>query len=78
MRVERFADQLIEAAHCSSSGISAVYRFLLRAFGGNETSARAEFIRYLRGDLSPQMIQLARIAVKTDGHLANRHDVDNE
>jgi len=66
MNMERLADQLIEvAAQCGSNQISAVYRFLLHALGGDERIARAEFVRYLQGDLTPQMLRLSRAAINS-------------
>ena len=64
MNMENLADQLIAASEdCGSNQIPAVYRFLLRAFGGNKAMARAEFVRYLNGELSSQMLYLAHAAV---------------
>jgi hypothetical protein len=37
-----------------------VYRFLLKAQDHNEESARAEFVRFLRGELSERLLQDAR------------------
>ena len=68
MEVEELADRLIDGAEaCSSSEVGAVYRFLLSALGGDEGEARAEFLRYLKGEVSPQMLRLARSAAKSAG-----------
>ena len=64
MKMEDLVDQLIPTAdQCGSNQVPAVYRFLLKAFRGNEAKARAEFVRYLKGELSPQMLYLAHAAV---------------
>lgn len=66
MNMERLADQLIEVAeHCGSNQISAVYRFLLHALGGDERAARAEFVRYLQGNLSSRMLKLSHAAINS-------------
>lgn len=75
MRTERFADKYIEDRQ--SGGLAAVYRFLLRGLG-DERRARTEFIRYLRGDLSPDMVQLARRDVDTHRQAVKHRHRDNE
>jgi hypothetical protein len=66
--MEELADRLIERVEaCSPSEVGAVYRFLLSALRGDEREARAEFVRYLKGELSPQMLTLARSATRSVG-----------
>jgi len=75
MRMERVADKYIEDRQ--SGGLAAVYRFLLRGLG-DERRARREFIRYLCGDLSPEMVQLARRDVDTHRQAVNHRRDDDE
>jgi hypothetical protein len=46
---------------CSGErSIAMVYRFLLKANNDNEAVARAEFMKYLGGELSEQLLACAR------------------
>jgi hypothetical protein len=58
-RVDELAARLIEL--CSGShSVALVYRFLLKAQGHTEETAKAEFVRFLRGELSERLLQDAR------------------
>ena len=46
---------------CSGNhSVAMVYRFLLKAQDHTEETARAEFVRFLRGELSERLLQDAR------------------
>lgn len=70
MDTERFVDEL----WCSNHGLGDVCRFLLRALGNDERAARAEFSKFLRGELSHRLLDLSRRAILEDrrehGHSA--------
>jgi hypothetical protein len=40
--------------------LGSLYAFLVRALDGQQDAARAEFRRYLKGEMSPELLRLAR------------------
>jgi hypothetical protein len=54
MSMERFADALIVSRRGTLLG--EVYDFLLKAYG-DPKAARADFVRFLSGELSPRFLQ---------------------
>ena len=57
--IDELAAKLIDL--CSGNhSVAMVYHFLLKAKDHNEESARAEFVRFLRGELSERLLQDAR------------------
>ena len=57
--IDELAVKLIDL--CSGNhSVAMVYHFLLKAQDHNEESARAEFVRFLRGELSERLLQDAR------------------
>jgi hypothetical protein len=57
--IDERATKLIDL--CSGNhSVTRVYHFLLKAQDHNEESARAEFVRFLRGELSERLLQDAR------------------
>ena len=57
--IDELAAKLIDL--CSGNHSAAmVYRFLLKAQDHIEETARAEFVRFLRGELSDRLLQDAR------------------
>jgi hypothetical protein len=54
--IDELAAKLIDL--CSGNhSVAMVYHFLLKAKDHNEESARAEFVRFLRGELSERLLQ---------------------
>jgi hypothetical protein len=70
MDTERSVNEL----WCGNHGLGDVCRFLLRALGNDERAARAEFSKFLRGELSHHLLDLSRRAILEDrrehGHSA--------
>lgn len=56
--VETLADELIDGC-CDPQSIGQIYRFLLRVFCNDVSRARAEFKRFLSGDLSEDFLRAA-------------------
>jgi hypothetical protein len=57
--IDELAAKLIDL--CSGNhSVAMVYRFLLKAQDHIEETARAEFVRFLRGELSDRLLQDAR------------------
>ena len=57
--IDELAAKLIDL--CSGNhSVAMVYRFLLKAQDHIEETARAEFVRFLRGELSERLLQDAR------------------
>ena len=57
--IDELAVKLIDL--CSGNhSVAMVYRFLLKAQDHNEEAARAEFVRFLRGERSERLLQDAR------------------
>ena len=57
--IDELAAKLIDL--CSGNhSVAMVYRFLLKAQDHTEETARAEFVRFLRGELSERLLQDAR------------------
>jgi hypothetical protein len=63
--LEDLADRLIEADYRSQDQLGALYRFLVRSCAGDSEAARMEFIRFLRGELSPTLLDLARAEIRS-------------
>ncbi len=59
MSIERLADALI-ASCCGTHSLGLVYEFLLKAHG-NPKEARADFVRYLSGELSSRLLTEAQL-----------------
>ena len=53
----KLADELIEL-RCGTHSLGNLYEFLLRAYG-DANRAKADFIRFLAGDLPKQVLQAA-------------------
>src|ERR1700755_3276581 len=59
MSIDELAAKLIDL--CSGNpSVAMVYRFLLKAQDHTEETARAEFVRFLGGELSGRLLQDAR------------------
>ncbi len=61
MNIERLADALI-ASRCGKHSLGLVYEFLLKTHG-NPKEARADFVRYLSGELSPRLLKEVQLWV---------------
>ena len=55
--VERLADELIEL-RCGAHSLANVYEYLLNAYG-DASRAKADFIRFLVGDLPTRVLETA-------------------
>jgi hypothetical protein len=65
MDFELLADELIQGC-CGRHSVGLVYHFLLRGFDNNESAARGEFIRFLRGELSQEILNKADREIEKD------------
>ena len=64
--IDELAAKLIDL--CSGNhSVAMVYRFLLKAQDHTEETARAEFVRFLRGELSERLLQDARRSATSSG-----------
>jgi hypothetical protein len=65
MDFESLADELIEG--CSGpSSLAMIYRFLLGIPGNDEAAAKAEFVKFLRGELSAPLLTASDRLVAQD------------
>ena len=55
--VQKLADELIEL-RCERHSVGNLYEYLLKAYG-DANRAKADFIRFLSGELPPQLIRAA-------------------
>jgi len=70
MSIDELAAKLIDL--CSGNhSVAMVYRFLLKAQDHTEETARAEFVRFLGGELSGRLLQDARRWVQEEQAQAN-------
>ena len=77
MSIDELAAKLIDL--CSGNhSVAMVYHFLLKAQDHNEQSARAEFARFLRGELSEQLLQDARRWVQVEPARAELDGIGRE
>jgi hypothetical protein len=74
MSIERLADALI-ALRCGTHSLGLVYEFLLKTYG-NPKQARADFVRYLSGELSPRLLNEAELWVSEEHGQAALMDED--
>jgi hypothetical protein len=58
MSMERLADALI-ACRCGTHSLGLVYEFLLKTYG-DPKQARADFLKYLSGELPPRLLEEAQ------------------
>ena|ERR1700736_2573201 len=58
MSIERLADALI-ALRCGTHSLGLVYEFLLKTCGSPK-QARADFVRFLSGELPPRLLEEAQ------------------
>jgi hypothetical protein len=65
MDVKNLADELIERC-CGGHLVGLIYRFLLQAFRNDASAARAEFERFLAGELSQQFLNAAARRVEEE------------
>jgi hypothetical protein len=65
--VKTLADELIERC-CDRHSLGMVYRFLFQAFPNDVSAARAEFEKFLAGELSDRLIEAAARCVEADGN----------
>ena len=61
MSIERLADALI-ALRCGTHSLGLVYEFLLKTCGSPK-QARADFVRFLSGELPPRLLEEAQFWV---------------
>jgi hypothetical protein len=61
MSMERLADALI-ALRCGTHSLGLVYEFLLKTCGSPK-QARADFVRFLSGELTPRLLEEAQFWV---------------
>jgi hypothetical protein len=64
MNIESFADVLI-ASRCGTHSLGLVYEFLLKTIG-NPKQARADFVRFLSGELPPRLLKKAQLWVSEE------------
>jgi hypothetical protein len=66
MSIDKLADALI-ASRCGthSLGLVLVYEFLLKTHS-NPKEARADFVRYLSGELSTRLLKEAQLCVSEE------------
>ena len=64
MSIESLADVLI-ASRCGTHSLGLVYEFLLKAHG-NPKQARADFVRFLSGELPPRLLKEAQLWVSQE------------
>jgi len=64
MSMESLADVLI-ASRCGTHSLGLVYEFLLKAHG-NSKQARADFVRFLSGELPPRLLKEALLWVSEE------------
>ena len=64
MSIESFADVLI-ASRCGTHSLGLVYEFLLKTIG-NPKQARADFVRFLSGELPPRLLKKAQLWVSEE------------
>src|SRR5436189_303732 len=64
MSIESLADVLI-ASRCGTHSLGLVYEFLLKAHG-NPKQARADFVRFLSGELPPRLLKEAQLWVSEE------------
>ena len=75
--IDELAAKLIDL--CSGNhSVAMVYRFLLKAQDHIEETARAEFARFLRGELSEQLLQDARRWVQVEPARAELDGIGRE
>jgi len=55
--LHRLADELIEL-RCERHSVGNLYEYLLKAYG-NANRAKADFIRFLSGELPPRVVRAA-------------------
>ena len=64
MSIGRLADVLI-ASRCGTHSLGLVYEFLLKTIG-NPKQARADFVRFLSGELPPRLLKKAKLWVSKE------------
>ena len=67
--VQKLADELIEL-RCERHSVGNLYEYLLKAYG-DANRAKADFIRFLSGELPPRLVRAASawIAEEQGGHM---------
>ena len=74
--VQKLADELIEL-RCERHSVRNLYESLLKAYG-DANRAKADFIRFLSGELPPRVVRAASAWVshdEMDGEAHNGHAV---
>jgi hypothetical protein len=64
MEVEKLADELI-ALRCGTHSLGLIYEFLLKSYR-DPNQAKAEFVRFLSGELSHRLLEEAELCVSEE------------
>ena len=64
MDVEKLADELI-ALRCGTHSLGLIYEFLLKSYR-DPNQAKAEFVRFLSGELSHRLLEEAELCVSEE------------
>ena len=75
MSIERLADVLI-ASRCGTHSLGLVYEFLLKAHGSPK-QARADFVRFLSGELPPRLLKESQLWVSEEQGWETRTSIED-